>query len=555
MAGYLSPEELEELAQAGMLGTGAKASKGDVEPPESAAPDAAKAVRPRATMAESAARGFGQGVTGGWLDEGAGWLGAQFPELDAEPYELIARWLEDAGPKQGRKYETIRDELRGFNKGAAQDNPKAFTGAEVFGDVLAGSALPGGAAAARKSSVFGGDALRRMGGTFIAGAGASEQEGAGVLEDALVTTAAGEGLRGVAKGLGAVYRRTGADKLVDRGAAALGEKLTHYSNESALKAAGAIQNNLQKLTEPRQQRIGQRLREEGVVTRYAGKRTVEKRAADLRQRSGAEMEGILSTADELTEKGVDWDAVAGRLRSFHNSLDPTRKDTVAPAINSILANIDEAKRRGGGFKMLHSMSSAMRQAFGKHVPEAAYDDALENRATQLVRNELESQLVPALEAYGNPRLMKKLWKESVGGSEAGIVGQDLGRRGVARELGNRTPSATDYVSAGATLAAGASPATAALAALGNMILRTRGRSFVAVGSADAADYAKKSLASDVNAFPDKLAKYGPLLARELQRGGEAGLWALDQSLLKFDEEYARARAEAVRAANDAGLAP
>ena len=76
---------------------------------------------------------------------------------------------------------------------------------------------------------------------------------------------------------------------------------------------------------------------------------------------------------------------------------------------------------------------------------------------------------------------------------------------------------------------------------------------VAVGADKASDYVKKSLPSDLNALPDKLGKYGPLLARELQRGGEAGLWALDESLLKFDEEYARMRAEALRAAHEAGV--
>lgn len=436
MSGYLSPEELEEMERAGMLDAAAVSKKTDVEPPPSARPSAA-GDEPMPTL-QSAARGFGQGISGGWLDEAAAYLGDKVPALDYPTDELWKpAWdffhPEDPNPKKDRSYEQIRDELRGLNKRAAEDNPKTFLASQVAGDLLAGSKIPGGAARMSKASVFGGDAVRRMGGTFLAGAGASEQEGADMLEDAAVTMAVGEGLRGGAKGLGAAYRATGADKLVDRGAASLSKSLKSLAHESALKAAGAIQNNLQKLTEARQQRIGRRLLDEGVVTGFAGKRTVEKRAQALRQRSGQEMEGILSTADELSGKGVDWDSVAGRLQAFHNSLDPVSKRTVAPAIQEMLDSVAEAQERGGGFKTLHKMSSTMRQAFGKHVPEAAYDDALENRATQLVRNELEQQLVPALEAYGNPRLMKKLWKESVGGSEAGIVGQDLGRRGVARE--------------------------------------------------------------------------------------------------------------------------
>lgn len=190
-----------------------------------AAPDAAPAeATPAAPVKESIARGVGQGLSLGFLDEGAAALAASLPFLDREAAQ---------GETWGKRYRAARELYRQLNRQAKEAHPVAFGAGEIGGSVAAG----GGAGLAGATALG-----------AASGAGHSEAEDlTGMAEDAAIGGGLALALGGAAKGLG-----KGAAKLTARG-----QRIAQEKAESAIDKAiasargtyGAERQNMSRAVE------------------------------------------------------------------------------------------------------------------------------------------------------------------------------------------------------------------------------------------------------------------------------------------------------------------
>ncbi len=591
--------------------------------------------RPHASKVDSALRGGLQGATGGWSDEAAAWLGSKFPSLEHEPYELIARWMEEQEhpglnrPLEARPYEVIRDELRGLNAGAREDNPKTYVGSEILGDLAVSSRLPGG----RMSN-----ALQ----SFAAGAGGSEAEDPLEWAAEGVATAAGGDVLQKVLGLG----RRGASALARR----LPEDLKRTAEQSAVKATGAIKTHFKKMGSKRSRELGREMLDDKLVPWGASKATILEGAEKQLETSGSTIGAILETADEVTGNGFDWPQARLRLLAKAEKLDPVEEDLVRRSILNMDDQFRRAQERGLGFADANKMKSSLGKTLN-WVTDPKLKMELQRQLYTLFNEEIEQQLgdafakaaVPSVASAAARRVgvpepapfVNLSKQDAIGPSTRGdelarrsaMTGPETGaprvdapfdeagmmqrrqisdeakadairqfkeqkrlygtarevedladKEGLAAEVGNRFTSPSDYFAIGAGLTGGTAGILSTrgkpgeenpwaeglgLASLGSLglglghkYLRQRGRAMVA----KPADALSKASQWSVNTYdkaaaaaapfmakhaPDLLGKFGPLLAREYQRGGDDGVRALDMAM-SDDPEYTAARDAAMK---------
>jgi hypothetical protein len=597
-----APPSIEELRQRAKvkLGKPAPAFSGDKGTGELAA-EYLEEMAP-AQQGEAALRGLGQGVTGRYLDEVSAWIESKVPGLGLEPYELIARMQSGERMPQARPYETIRDENRAKDRAAVKAYPTTFMGTEMGGDLLAMSKLPASLVS------------RLLHGT-VSGVGASESEDLKhMLGEGVATAAAGEAL-------------APAGKLVGRGIVGAARKVspdwTRIAEESAVKAAGAIQHNMQRLGTAATRKLGREMLDDDLIPFGGSKTAILERAQAARGKAGGEMGETLKFVDSIVPEGFDWPRARLRLLERAEKLNPVQEDLVRQAVTRMDDQFGRAHSRKLGFKVANEMKSDLGDTLN-WVTDPKVKMKLQRQLYGLFNEEIEQQLgeafareaVPAMRGAGaraatgpsdfvDLRKQKALpststdelaqrtsmtgpgtgaprvdepfdeagaarWRADREKAKAEAIAQfkdqkrrfgtavdteKLAEKGQAREVGNNAVSLTDYLTAiggitgmgtagGAYMgdakagaAAGAGGASLiGTAILGKKMLRQRGRAMVA-RSSDV--IARKTAPWFAKNIPAALGKFGPLLAREYQRGGDDALNATVAALAD-DEDFQEA---------------
>jgi hypothetical protein len=325
----------------------------------------------------------------------------------------------------------------------------------------------------------------------------------------------------------------------------LQEKLESSAEMRALKAAGAIQKDFNKLGEGQGNKIGRDLLDASVFDGASSKADIYDRVKRLQAREGQHIGDTLEQADQMLGGGTfDLQAVVDRARK--DLLAPIAND---PALKSEAAKLsslldDYEKQAGGGidFAEANRFKTNLQQKVSKFT-DTPIAQKYTKQLSGILNDEIESQLVSQVgptfaEDFVNAKDRYGSFKQAV----------KYAKSGMDREAGNRFISLSDYgVGGAAGLLAGGPLGVAASAggALANKVLRERGPAVFA----NALDSLAKApafgtLAQGFENFaqgllktnPQALGAYGGVLANAAARSS-AELLLTHATLSESDPEY------------------
>lgn len=354
-------------------------------------------------------------------------------------------------------------------------------------------------------------AVGRIGAKALGGAGTVSLFGAG---NALSEEMLGDGQLNAEKliagaGLGAVLGGVGGGLggVLGEGLNAIkgSESLEELANNRALKAAGAIQKDLKKLTPEEQQAIGQMLLDRGHVkmgsTAADSLESIEKDMEEQGQRIG----GHIKVADAVAKP--DFLGMQQRLSDFGGSLNPLERNAIAPDLKATSEALTELEAKGAGFGDLNDIKGTL-QAKAKWTPnEDSVAGGMKRQLAGVFRDELDSQIAPAL---GSDAAKDFVDAKTLYGQLA--KAQRFAQGAADRSLGNRAVSLTDYITgAGITGLVGGPHGLAGgvLGAMANRVLREHGSSIIASLANKLAE--SPALSAVAEGFSKRLAAVAPQL--------------------------------------------
>lgn len=244
------------------------------------------------------------------------------------------------------------------------------------------------------------------------------------------------------------------------GIAAAAPLISRVADNAYLKAAGFIQHNLQKLTPEKQAQVAQVIREEGLVPFRpwgVGKGEVAKRAETTLANRGSEIGNELVAADSARAP-LDYDATMASLEAERNRLLPSQRMVMDPQLEGPMADLREAKAKGGGFVEFNRIKSAAqgRANYDPRIDREANDARIQIARTiresgdaqlEAAEPELAQRLAGARKAYGGaaevaPVAQRAADREHgntllglVGGTVLGAAGMEGAERMLRHESG------------------------------------------------------------------------------------------------------------------------
>lgn len=537
---------------------------------------------------EAGMRGFGQGVSARYLDEVSAWLESKFPGLGLEPYELIARMQSGERMPQARPYTAIRDENRAKDKAAFEAYPATFTGAEMGGDLLAMSRLPASATSRVLQGVASG-----MGAS-------ERTDAEDVFGEGLLTAAAGEALGPAGKLLGrgvvGAARKVSPDwtRIAEESAVKAAGGIMHHMK--ALKTAATRKLGREMLDDKLIPFGGSKTaileRAQDARAKAGGEMGETLSFVDSIVPEGfdwprARMK-LLERAEQLNP--VQEDLVRTAItrmddqfgRAHERGLGFKTANEMKSDLGDTLNWVTDPKVK---MKLQRQLYGLFNEEIEEQLGEAFARESVKGMGRGATRE--GSSFVNLGRQKGLP-VSSELGHPSVGpmrGADDGLGGVDelqkralreenkasaiaqfkdqkrrfgtavetekLAEHGQSREVGNNAISLTDWLAVlgiggaggalGATLggAPGASAGAGSLgtivagATIGKKFMRQRGRAMAAVTADQLATRVAPWFAKTV---PEALGKFGPLLAREYQRGGDDAVNATVTALAD-DKEF------------------
>lgn len=483
--------------------------------------------RPGPSKAQSFGRGVVQGGTLGFGDEIAGSIQGALQEIGNAVPQGALRRLGIENYEGGRDnpddvYRDARDHAQSLDEAAKAANPKTYLAGEVGGGLV----LPVPAAAPLTAGKIPLKVL--MAHLAKQGAVTGAAYGLGSSKADLTTgdpreyaragldTAIG-GTAGVVGGAAVAPVAHLAGRGLSAVAGRVGSGLDDFSARRALKAAGYIQKDLKKdIANEGIERVLQRgrdLRDTGAVRAFSSVDDVASRASDLVDEQGQRIGNLLSETDA---RAVSTDLpsgsrVAERIRreilpGVENS--PSLAD-LGPAIEN-RASMYGQHEQGVPLTELNQwksdLSSRLKWGADPSLPEQ-YNRQMRgilkdevNTAVGEIAPDLAPELATANRLYGSLKPTAKRANE-----------------GMARDLGNRMASPSDYGAAIAGVAA-AGPAGVALGAV-NKVVRKYGSSTASVAAGGAANKMAQ-LKAALQTNPEALGKFAAPLAAASRRGDE-----------------------------------
>jgi hypothetical protein len=500
---------------------------------------AAKGAAPKSagpSEVESAVLGVASGGTLGFVDEIGGALGKLFvpesgvqlgaasrPSTGDSPEEAAIK--ADLAKAQPSSYQLTRDAIRRQEDEARAANPKAFMAGEIAGAVAlpmpGGAALKGGTLAAKAARAAGQGA--GMGAAYGVGASEAASPG-GVLLDAATGASAGAlggaAGAGVAAGVGKVspiVRRYLAAKL---GRAA--EGLDEFSAVRALKAAGYINKDVKKAIatggKDRLIQTGKDLRDTGAVRAFSSVEDVGERAAELADKQGSRISDLLKEADKYAST-ADLPSGAAIAKRINREIadDLSANPSLADLAPQVRARAHQYAERGEGPASLADINqwkSAMnrRQKWGA---DPSTGEELNRSIGRIIKEEVDATVdaVAPKKLAGEFQEAKRLY-----GSLAPTA-KKLAGEGLARDIGNRAVSPSDYLMAIGGLASGGVAPAVALGA-GNKLMRTYGSSTLSV-AAGGMSRQMSAVQRALQQNPQALGRYAVPLASAAARGEQS----------------------------------
>jgi hypothetical protein len=398
-------------------------------------------------------------------------------------------------------------------KGRKEANPKAALVGEVGGTLASALRGPGGLVAklgegaeelfAKEGAGLGRKLLAKAAGGAAEGAvyGAGEAVSDSTLNNEPLQAdylLAHMGLGAVLGGVGnsaIAAAGTGAKAIAAKAAEGLGEGgmkdvLQKFSRERALKAAGFIGSDLNKVDPAKQQEIAEDLLQLGRDGKWKAGDKAEKVLAavkDAQKEAGAKSGEILKTVDDsLAAQGKAFDAT-GALKDIRTDILPKFDDPAFESqkaqLEKLLAGYDEKAAQGPiTFEQARKWKTNLQKTISKFTdtPIAQQAKADLQRA---IDDHIESQLgkVAGADVLAQYQEAKRLYGSFAEASKAG-------KKALNRQLGNRSVSLTDYLTGIGGAAAGVATGNVApvilggVATLANKILRERGSSAFAIAA-------------------------------------------------------------------------
>lgn len=372
---------------------------------------------------------------------------------------------------------------------------------------------------------------------LLAGAGVGALLGAGGAAGiSLVGEGAKAGLRTGAKLLGEMPDLSGA--------------LSEFAQRRSVKAAGAIQSNLNKIDEKKALEIGQDLLDTGIVNAKSSQDDIFQAVVGKRKETGKKIGELLKEADDAGAK-FDLAPVLKRGDEMLQeiALDPAlRKE--ARELDRLLKGYAKLSEDGVGFAQANKLKSNLQKTVKKWVDSDAKLESAK-KMQGFLDDEIESQLGAATSKLDDFKEAKRLYGNL---SEAA----KWGRRSQAANLGNRFFSITDQGLGGLAGAAGVATSGPAgilagvATAAGNKVLRERAPQVLAdfasrLGESPALKTLAKSFHAAVNKTlkqtPEAFGSYGGVLANAAAHGAD-DLLATHAALAQSDPAYMKAVASA-----------
>lgn len=461
---------------------------------------------PQVSKLESMARGAVQGIPaiGPWADEATG---------------AIESLLTD------KSYKQARDESRANYKAAEDANPGSYYSG--MGGMALTTAIP------KAIPVLGPLASGALG--AIEGAGASENEDLeGIGKDALIAGGISAGTAGlghvIGKGVSA-----GAKKFAPK----VADGLEDFSKVQGARAVGLDKGLSKKLGKERVMEIGEQARDKGLFGLFTGTEEKAARNAALKEMAMGQRQGAYDAIDAVGASKFNPSSVAadvgeslgdfnrmsplnsGKLRTLENTLDAiqqrgTENISMKEAQNLMNELRDAARWSGVGNK---SPQEEMAQKAYMKVREAvnkAAGDASETVGLEGLKGVIESSNKTYSIAKDTDKLLNNQFGKDVGNKMFGLTDNiQVGAQAVGRSLSEASPYAA------AVLAA-------------KKAGEKYGGQIMSITSHKLADLVEKS--------PQALGKYGPILQKASQRGGNA-LGVTDFMLQQNDPEYRKMKKE------------
>ncbi len=537
---------------------------------------------------EAGMRGLGQGVTGRYLDEVSAWIESKVPGLGLEPYELIARMQSGERMPQARPYETIRDENRAKDRAAVKAYPTTFMGAEMGGDLLAMSKLPASLAS------------RLLHGTVSGVGASESEDLKHMLGEGVATAAAGEALapagKLVGRGIVGAARKVSPDwtRIAEESAVKAAGGIMHHMK--ALKTAatrklgremlddklipfgGSKTAILERAQDARAKAGGEMGDTLGFVDSIVPEGFDWPRA---RMKLLAKAERLNPVQEDLVRTAITrMDDQFGR--AHERGLGFKTANEMKSDIGDTLNWVTDPKVK---MKLQRQLYGLFNEEIEEQLGEAFARESVKGMGRGATRegssfvNLGKQKALPASTELGHPSVgpmrgaddgfagvdeaqKRALMEENKAAAIAqfkdqkrrfgtAVETEKLAEHGQSREVGNNAISLTDWLAvlgiggAGGALGAtmgGASGASAGAGSLGTLVagatigkkfMRQRGRAMAAV-TAD--QLAKRIAPWFAKKIPAALGKFGPLLAREYQRGGDDAVNATVTALAD-DKEF------------------
>lgn len=391
------------------------------------------------------AAGGQSGLLRGWGDELQGVVGA------------LA-----AGEPTLERYRAERDQAREFDEMAKRSHPWLFDKAE-FGGTMANEALAAG--------LTGGASATPLGQAVTGGV-----EGLGKSQADLTRPSVGNiGRAALDTGVSALTSAGGAKlgqiaaPYVQRGMGWAGDKLEKFASERALKASGAIQAALKKMSREKQRQAGIDMIREGLIPFGAKPDVIYERAAELSEKTGKEIGALLKTVDEATGKRFDWNELYETIHREFEALDPTDRTVVGNLVDKLDDLMGTYQKEGGGFEAANRFKTKMQQLIGNYIPDPKVQQSVKNQITGWIRENVDTQLArefgnvvgevgaqSSQRVAGSPKLKAQVAEkaaETLGERWAELkrlygiqeMTEKLAEAGANRVAGNRWASLTDYM--------------------------------------------------------------------------------------------------------------
>lgn len=522
-------------------------------------------------MTEAMLSGAASGLTNRLQPVLAGAIGATVsPALF--PESVRARYADQDEPEASSWLERYRRERDSAIAGADRlraASPKAFGAAELAGDIAregVTAAMTGGASATPLGQGLTG---------FIGGAAESKEDLTTLSPKALV----GAGARGLVTGglaAGGSHLGNRYGGVIARKAGDIAEPVMRWGQEGAAKAAGAIKQHFKALGGlDKVRQLGQDLLDSGIVSTFASKEDVLDRALALSDDAGGRMGQILSTLDEATSSGFDWNRAAGDVYRRVAEMNPAEAAIIEPVMRDVLGYLKAGRDRGGGFALANAIKSTVQKTIGKYSQDPTVRFELGNAIAGILKDTIDSQVeqafgrvVRGVAEASSPSLTQEAAQqvEKVAGKsilerwlaakrDYGIAqnAERLANHGLAQEWGNRwvTPSSYGSGIAAYLAAAQANPervltnaAIGGAAGLANKAALKYGRSATSTGA--------RALGEGL----ERLSK-SPGAARAIGgiAGGLAGRKVADEVLGTLEGEVPQAMLERVRQGLSVSLTP